>query len=498
MKRVILAALACVAFSEADAGHTIRCDRPQQTMLHFGASDAWSMQHLGTWPDDVQQQTADWLFSRDTTASGQPKGIGLSIWRFNLGAGSSEQGDNSQINHPTRTECMLDSNGRWDWDKQYGQRRFLRMARDRGVSHFVAFCNSAPVFMTRNHLATNTGRGGTINLRDECYDSFASYIATAVKGIGERDGVHIDIISPINEPDGHWNWQGPKQEGSPATNRETARLARALDRAIDSVGIDAGIMLNESSDLRCLLGVYRTSWERGNTIESLFSPDSTESYVGDLEHVLPVVAAHSYWTNTPVERMGKIRRRLNSYLRRRGLSYWQTETCIMSNDEEIGGGGGYDFTMKTALYVARIIHHDITFGNACSWSWWRAVGGDYKDGLLREYPKRKQVKDSRLLWAFGNFSRFVSEGAVRYEVTNHTDKDGVMLSAYKNSDGSWVVVAINYSEKAKPLKLKMSDGSRHQWRLYRTSDAEGETLKPVGTAGMSTTLPARSITTFVN
>ena len=36
----------------------------------------------------------------------------------------------------------------------------------------------------------------------------------------------------------------------------------------------------------------------------------------------------------------------------------------MGNDEEIGGGGGFDRTMKTALYVARIIHHDIVYAGA--------------------------------------------------------------------------------------------------------------------------------------
>ena len=68
-----------------------------------------------------------------------------------------------------------------------------------------------------------------------------------------------------------------------------------------------------------------------------------------------------------------------------GIKFWQTEICIMGNDEEIGGGGGYDFSMKTALYVARVIHHDLCFANAESWSWWRAAGGDYRDGLLRVY-----------------------------------------------------------------------------------------------------------------
>ena len=67
---------------------------PQQTIEHFGASDAWSMQNIGLWPEEeAQKQIADWLFSTENDANGQPRGIGLSLWRFNLGAGSAEQGD---------------------------------------------------------------------------------------------------------------------------------------------------------------------------------------------------------------------------------------------------------------------------------------------------------------------------------------------------------------------------------------------------------------------
>ena len=81
----------------------------------------------------------------------------------------------------------------------------------------------------------------------------------------------------------------------------------------------------------------------------------------------------------------------------------------MGNDEEIGGGGGYDRTMKTALYVARMIHHDLVFADARSWQWWRAVGGDYKDGLLFQYREpgaaSDTIVDSKLLWSLGNYSR---------------------------------------------------------------------------------------------
>ena len=239
---------------------TINTNSPQQKVLHFGASDAWSMQFIGNWDEKEQTKIADWLFSTENDKEGNPRGIGLSIWRFNLGAGSAEQGDEAQINYGTRTECMLRPDGTWDWTKQAAQRRFLKMAKERGVPKLLAFLNSPPVQFTQNGLATNTGRGGTYNLRDDCYEKFAQYMVGAVKGIEEHDGVHIDYLCPVNEPDGHWNWTGPKQEGSPATNREIARIIRATGKEMKRQKHTTQVMADESSDLRCLLGTHETSW----------------------------------------------------------------------------------------------------------------------------------------------------------------------------------------------------------------------------------------------
>lgn len=492
--------------------YRINTSKPEQTIEHFGASDAWSMKYIGLWDNERQQQVADWLFSTDTDTTGKPKGIGLSIWRFNLGAGSEEQGDSAHINRDTRTECFLLPNGSYDWTKQAGQRAFLKLAKQRGVPYLLAFMNSAPVYFTQNGWATNTGRDGSINLKKNCYDDFAKFMATSVAGIEQHDGIHFDYISPVNEPDGHWNWLGPKQEGSPATNREVAKVVRELDKQLTKRNLSTKIIANESSDLRCLLGIHQTDWQRGNEIAALFSPDSTKSYIGKCTNVAPLIAAHSYWTNTPLEYMRDIRVALRDTLKKRGLDYWQTEICIMGNDEEIGGGGGYDFSMKTALYVARVIHHDLVFANARSWSWWRAVGGDYRDGLIRAYSsdgmKTGSVVDSKLLWSLGNFSRFIRPGAVRYDINalsndgkiiseGYNDVKGVMCSAYKNTDGKWVVVAINYSESNKPFVFSI-DNTANKWKAYRTSDISAESLAPIGTTDGNSILSPRSITTFVS
>ena len=476
-------------------------DRTCQTIDGFGASDAWSMWKAEWWGDSLCNRIADWLFSQELDEKGNPRGIGLSIWRFNAGAGSASQGNDAQINRDTRTEY---------YDKQTGQRKFLRMAKERGVPTILAFFNTPPVSMTINGLGTNTGRGGTMNLREDAYDDFARYAADMVETIKREDGVQIDYLCPVNEPDGSWNWQGPKQEGTPATNREVARIAREMGGEFARRGLSTQIMINESSDFRCMLGIHDTDWQRGNEIECFWNPDSTATYMGTTANVAKIMTGHSYWTNTPVLRPGDrgyknkglygYRRRIGEALKTKGVKFWMSELCIMQNDTEIGGGTPYDFTMKTALYVARVMHYDLTVANASSWQWWRALGGNYRDGLLKEERSRREgsrtvVKDSKLLWTIGNFSRFVRPGAVRLAVEGGNDDPyGVMISAYRNADKSIVIVAINYSDKDQEVSL---EGIPTTLSLYRTSDEEGENIKFIGnTNTKKVNLKARSVTTL--
>lgn len=498
MKSWIICMLLLITMRGKAQNFVVNTESAQQTIEHFGASDAWSMQNIGLWPEEeAQRQIADWLFSTECDSKGQPLGIGLSLWRFNLGAGSSEQGDSSYINKGTRTECFLQADGSYNWTRQAGQVRFLKMAQERGVPNLLAFLNSPPVHFTENGLATNTGRNGTLNLKPNCYAAFAQFMAEAIKGLKREHGIEIDYLSPVNEPDGSWNWQGPKQEGSPATHREIARVARETSNEFVKQGIKTQIVLDESSDLRCLLGIHNTSWERGNAIASFWGEDSTHTYMGNTPQVPRLMLAHSYWTNTPVPYMKKIREEVRDTCRKYGIKFWQSEICIMSNDKEIGGGAGYDFTMKTGLYVARVIHHDLKYANAESWSWWRACGSNYKDGLIRVYDREHRGKDSKLLWALGNYSRFIRPGAVRYDVDGPEDPYGLMMTAFRNADGKWVCVIINYSHTAHDIQLSFSDKKHRRWQVYRTSDKEGENLMPVGKSDGKEQLPARSIATFV-
>ena len=184
-----------------------------QTMMDFGASDCWTAEYVGNYfPKDKKELAARLLFSRETDAKGNPRGIGLSVWRVNLGAGSKGQSDDSNIADVTRrTDCFLQSDGTYDWSRCPGQQWFMQQAKAYGVDHFLLFSNSAPVYFTVNALANNKDGAHGANLKSDCYDDFANYIATTARHFTD-EGYPITYVDPVNEPAFDWR---DGQEGSP-------------------------------------------------------------------------------------------------------------------------------------------------------------------------------------------------------------------------------------------------------------------------------------------
>ena len=186
----------------------------------FGASDAWRAQFVGTyWPIDKRNQIADLLFSQEFDKDGNPRGIGLSLWRFYLSAGTAEQGDSSEIgssNNPWRRgECFLNADGTYDWNKHEGQRWFLEAAKERGVEKLLAFPNSPPVHYTANGKGFAPKGVIHLNLKPGYMDDYARYMAEVVEHFNE-EGIFFDYLSPVNEPQSEWD--GHSQEGTPALN----------------------------------------------------------------------------------------------------------------------------------------------------------------------------------------------------------------------------------------------------------------------------------------
>ncbi|WP_339710562.1 glycoside hydrolase family 30 protein [uncultured Kriegella sp.] len=447
-----------------------------QTIHNFGASDAWAAQFVGTWSDSIKSKTADWLFSMESNKEGSPKGIGLSAWRFNIGAGSAAQGEESGIKDRwRRTEGFLQNDGRYNWNKQLGQQWFLKEAKKRGVDQFVAFVNSPPIQLTKNEKAhSDDGQGA--NLSSGNYGAYADFLSKVLDHFKDSLAIDFDYISPFNEP--QWEWKGG-QEGSPWNNDELANATRVIDSVFVQQNIHSKIEITEAGQIDYLTGKKDKHENRSDQIETFFSPDNPY-YLGSLKSLAPKVAGHSYFTTWDVQKLKRKRERIaEKLLKYPNLEYWMSEYCILENNDEIRGKGK-DLGMRTALYVARVIHADLTIANASAWHWWLAMSPyDFKDGLIYHDKKVDDgtVSDSKLLWALGNYSRFIRPGAKRILVTykgaNDVDnlKDGILLSAFKNRDGSIVVVIVNQKDEMCDIKLHMSLPSKTPIKSYVTNES---------------------------
>src|SRR5262249_26067982 len=229
---------------------TVRVDRriAYQTIDGFGASDAWQCDIVGrNWPQAKRERIAELLFSRGADARGNPRGVGLSIWRFNVGAGTAEQGDASGIRNPwRRAECFQRADGSYDWSRQAGQRWYLEAAHRHGVESLLAFSNSPPVHLTRNGKGYAARGFPDPNVKPAKLPAFGTFLADVAEHC-ERAGLHFDYLSPINEP--QWAWDKPNQEGTPASNIEVYALARLLSRELSRRQLSTRIVIGEAGTI---------------------------------------------------------------------------------------------------------------------------------------------------------------------------------------------------------------------------------------------------------
>ncbi|KQW99527.1 glycosyl hydrolase [Flavobacterium sp. Root420] len=498
---------------------SVNLDMNLQTMESFGASDAWQGNFIGkNWPLDKRNKMADLLFSRELDAEGNPKGIGLSLWRFNLGAGSTEQGDASDISDEwRRTECFTTDGVSYNMSKQAGQVWFMKAAKERGVEKLLAFTNSAPVYLTQNGKA-HASIKEFYNLKDGKMPELADFWVTSLEKLKTEHGLTIDYISPFNEP--QYEWDGTAQEGSPATNANIYSFVNVLSPKLQSKGLTAQIVVGEAGAYDALYKTVSGKESRSNQIDYFFGANSTKKITG-LSNVKKTISGHSYWQAWPLAELVSSRQQAASRIQGVGaVSLWSSEYCVLENpgtsELQGGGGAGRDLGIQLALWTARIISTDIAIGGVTSWQWWTAISrGDYKDGLIHvddnaskgagdaNYCKNDgYIRDSKTLWALGNFSFFVKPGMVRVQipsVDNATSVNDVMVTAYKDAaTKKLVVVAVNISKSAKAYKLNLAGGTLAGNKLTPYTTSETLSLKK-GTAvdASNFEIPARSIVTYI-
>lgn len=499
---------------------TIHPSKGYQTIVDFGASDCWTADFVGRYFSSTEKEkSAKWLFSQDFDENGNPEGIGLSMWRVNLGAGSAEQGDNSGIEDETRRGyCFLDAKGTYDWTKCPGQQFFMQQAKKYGVDHFLLFSNSAPVQFTKNGKAYANADEKDCNLSDNHFGDFAKFLTTTAKHFLD-EGYNVTMIDPVNEPQYDWT---NGQEGSPWTNEKIAQLTRELDAAITQQGISAKILLPEACQWKALY-MDGTEKRANNQIDAFFNSANTATYIGHLEHLQKAVAGHSYWTFGTNEDLKEVREAVAQKADEYGLDVYQTEWSMLDQEPSTSAGfpSSYDAASYTdiALYMGKLIHCDLTFGNMASWSYWTTfaqekwgqknrfyllrmnANGDQDQESYGDIKQGGTITDNANLWVLGNYSRFIRPGYKRVaHVTDQAESlNKLMGSAYLSPDGKRLVLVYVNMGSATGVKINIDGQScAKDIHLYRTSATES--LKNiVGTYALDNRImiPAKSVNTIV-
>ena len=191
-----------------------------QQNVKFGTSSAWNFRLMAKESDEIKNEVINSLYGDD--------GLELSVFRYNLGAGSLEI-DMPHYNESTSTASFFDASKftnldsfayetNYDISKDEDYLSMFKMALDtKNVEKLVIFSNSPHYLLTKNNK-TSADNEHENNLPEENFKAFSNYVLVSAKLIKDKmaewgyDNVSI-FLSPVNEPQWKWGGSSDTQEG---------------------------------------------------------------------------------------------------------------------------------------------------------------------------------------------------------------------------------------------------------------------------------------------
>ncbi len=440
-----------------------------QTMEEgFGASGCWWAPDVGGWDalaangEDIRETIARLLYDKQT-------GLGMSVYRYNLGAAVTP--DKGNYSHYWRTiESFLTEDGSYDFTRDANGRYMLDLALKYGASEVVLFANSPPNSLTKNGKGHSSD--GKCNLPSENYQAYAEYFCDIAEHFIEA-GVPVVALSPVNEPE--WGWKG----GQEGCHYEPSELVAFYE-----------VFINEMQSRDALKSIKLSIYESGvvsgriyEYIEALMSSETIKPYFTHID-------AHSYWASVDEKIAFK------QYIEERypELKVSMTEWCQMQN--------GRDLSLNPAFTIAHVIMDDLVYLDATTWQYWLAVSCyHYEDGLLYVSVEDKDNLQIPLrYYAYGQFTRHIEKGAVRIKSELSLDENSgyqIRQCSFLNPNGDIVTVYINNGKEVELFNVGLPN-DYSSYKLYVTDvvGTNGQIIKG-GNINDTITIPQGSIATVV-
>ena len=533
---------AAVPVSAAENGGTgeiaVNPDIHYQTLEGWGTSLCWWGNVIGSWGD------ADWNGNgrpdREEIAelAFSPEYLNLNIVRYNVGGGDKEDTSIKRIEGivPGWTEDMTgtrDGSGAFDADVFYsktteemsdaGQLWMLEQAnqyrydyaQETGQENDIineVFSNSPPYYMTKSGTSTGGYSWDLNNLRDDCYDDFALYMARATKWIDNnlesKFGEGVSFVEPMNEPDtNYWQAGSTKQEGCIFNTGELQSwMLWEMQSALNAEEFGGSL-----DDIK-ITGTDETAlWNAINSFNRLND---------DVKVNLDTISAHTYSGNDSE------RRELRDIAKSYDKGLWMSEVTK-------GGGSHYDgchesMDAANTRSQSEGIMADLKYMQPTAWIAWLVADSEYEclqtnsnwgllhavfeeDGqpvpdyhtnLVNADGSRKDGVPGEGYWAVTKqfytmmqYSKYLKAGYTMIDIA-----DSNMCAAISPSGDELVIVAQNFGDdRNTTVDLSAFPGAETA-ELYRTSDVESCELvetQDVTDKVLDVTLPYNSVSTWV-
>lgn len=429
-----------------------------QPFKGWGTSLAWWACVIGGFPEPARSDYIEKAFD-------PAKGLGLTVVRYNIGGGENPAyllPNRQYLTFRAAVPGYLNAAGQWNWDSDANQRWVLKAAIAKGADQLEAFSNSPPWWMTRsgsvtgNHPAAGS-RAGADNIKPESYTAFADYLVAVTKHFHDAWGVTFQWLEPLNEPTGGWAYGGT-QEGAHVDRPAQNAIAKSTGAALGRSGLATRLTASDESTIKD--AVLTFPYYESETLQALGK-----------------INTHSYGLGD--------RKKLGEDSRAAGKDLWLSE---------------YGDADASGLTMSRRIVDDIKGLHPSAWVYWQVVDNSGGWGFLRN-PLRDEKTTTytinKKFYVMAQYSRFIRPG---YRFIASSDPGG--LAAYDAKSKTLVLVSTNSGNAATSLTVdlakfpKIASGAA----VYRTSPRENlARLADLALAGRGfrTTLPARSVTTFV-
>ncbi len=438
----------------------------------FGTSGAWWAQMIAGEADS--DMLAQALFNRES-------GLGLDIYRYNVGAGEKDN-PNTRIHNEEkrRTESFYVLNpetGKYEYDftRDANARRMLDKAIANGAQSVILFCNSPHFSMTKSGQASGGLTEYESNLPRENYKAFVDYLLTIADWFVAQ-GYPIRGISPINEP--NWGWGGDwvGQEGCHYTAAKAAELLCLFAKEMVERGSSYQLYGPELGDL----------WVNNEFYQSLLLNNPNFRKVSDSFDGHSYGLDHNLWKKWAIGSLFEARYPQWKF----NMSEWCELPCKTDAP-----------SIESGMVMANVIVEDLTLLQAVTWQSWTAVSGpalvdgkNITDGLICEYDNFGRFELCNRYYAYRQFTSFIRPGATRIGLR---DSKGFFskLASVAFADGEDVVLVLVNNE-GKDIKVQL-DGSYASMQIITTDDAHNCEQTYDGAFNSAITLGDQSVTTIL-